>query len=72
MALPATATVNRLFIIEHREMHMSEDICVEQDIVGFAEVVELGTASDKTRGIPIFLGLLDGGLNWPNVFQWQS
>ena len=51
---------------------MSEDICFEQDMIGSAEVVELGSASDKTRGIPLFLGVFDGGLNWPNIFNWQN
>jgi hypothetical protein len=53
-------------------MRMSDDNCADQGVLGSSELVELGSASKKTRGLPVFLGLFDGGLNWPNIFTWQS
>lgn len=49
---------------------MSEQTLTDEQVHGHADVVELGNASKETRGSPVFLGLLDGGLAWPFIFVY--
>ena len=54
-----------------KEMHMSEMISIDEQTTEQAGVVELGSASEETRGSATFLGLLDGGLSWPFIFYFR-
>jgi hypothetical protein len=49
-------------------MYMSETISNEEQKTEQTGVVELGTASEQTRGSPALLGILDGGVIWPLIF----
>jgi hypothetical protein len=49
-------------------MYMSETISSEEQKTEQAGVVELGTASEQTRGSPSLMGVLDGGIIWPLIF----
>jgi hypothetical protein len=48
-------------------MHMSE-IAMDEPSTELAGVVELGNASEETRGSAGLMGLLDGGIIWPLIF----
>jgi hypothetical protein len=50
---------------------MSETISTDEQMVEPTGVVELGTASEKTRGSTFVLSLLDGGLNYPYIFHYR-
>ena len=51
---------------------MSETTSIDEQTVEQADrVVDLGTASEKTRGSVTILGLLDGGLQWPFIFVYR-
>ena len=51
---------------------MSETISIAEQKAEPAEVVvDLGTASEKTRGSATIFGLLDGGLYWPFIFVYR-
>jgi hypothetical protein len=54
-----------------KEMCMSETTSIQEQSVEEAGVVELGTASEQTRGSVAMLGLLDGGLYWPFIFVYR-
>lgn len=47
---------------------MSETISIEEQGEESAGVVELGTASEQTRGSAAIIGIWDGSLSWPLVF----
>lgn len=47
------------------EMNSSNELMAEGD-----GIVELGVASEKTRGSLAITGLLDGGVNFPFVFYF--
>lgn len=48
---------------------MSEMISMDEQIVERAGVVELGSASEKTRGSSAFFVLLDGIVAWPYIYR---
>lgn len=50
---------------------MSETISIEEQKVEQGCVVELGTASEQTRGSVTIFGLLDGSLEWPFIFVYR-
>lgn len=50
---------------------MRETISIEEQQTEQTGVVELGTASEQTRGSPSLIGILDGGIIWPLVF-WRG
>lgn len=51
---------------------MSEAISIAEQKAEPAEVVvDLGTASEKTRGAMTMFGILDGGLYWPFLFVYH-
>lgn len=47
---------------------MSETISIEEEQAEPASVVELGTASEKTRGMILPWGILDTIPVWPHIF----
>lgn len=50
---------------------MSETTSNREQMVEASGVVELGTASEQTRGSATTFGLLDGGLNFPFIFVYR-
>ena len=51
---------------------MSEAMSIAEHKAEPAEVVvDLGTATEKTRGSVTIFGLLDGGLYWPFLFVYH-
>lgn len=47
---------------------MSEAISIEEQQAEPTSVVELGTASEKTRGTSVLFGLFDPYPAWPFIF----
>ena len=50
---------------------MCETISKETEVMEPAGIVELGTASEQTRGSFSSVFLLDGFLNFPYIFVYQ-
>ena len=50
---------------------MSETNSIEAKQTEPDGVVELGIASEQTRGSSAIIGLLDGGLYWPIIFIYR-
>jgi hypothetical protein len=52
-------------------MHMSETTSIIEQAVEHTGVIELGSASDMTRGSTFTIALLDGHLAWPLIFAYS-